>query len=184
MDADPPFDPRGIANLLLDCAAQYEIALTNLALQKLLYFTHGVFLTRKKVPLVSGYFEAWEFGPVHPIAYQAFKPAGGTAISFRATSKDLITGKLSIVPSPSNREIIQHIESVITTFGHMAAGRLVELSHAKDAPWEHTMNKEKTALAFGRRISNNVIIQRFKFHKTSIGALPAYGENFEETPPC
>ncbi len=49
-------DPRAVANLMLEAAEEREIALTNLALQKLLYFAHALFLVEKKKPLLSGYF--------------------------------------------------------------------------------------------------------------------------------
>jgi len=63
------YDPRCIANLMLDESARVGQSLTNLALQKLLYFAHAMFLIEQGRPLLSGYFEAWEYGPVHPAAY-------------------------------------------------------------------------------------------------------------------
>ena len=50
---------RAIANLILDEGDRIERPITNLALRKLLYFAHGLFLIERKRPLVSGYFEAW-----------------------------------------------------------------------------------------------------------------------------
>ncbi|EPZ76727.1 hypothetical protein M798_03280 [Brucella melitensis ADMAS-G1] len=38
-----PYDPRAIANLMLDEADRSGIQVTNLALQKLLYFAHSIF---------------------------------------------------------------------------------------------------------------------------------------------
>jgi len=61
-----PYDARAIANLMLDEASEMDRGVTNLALQKLLYFAHSLFLIEYKRPLVSGYFEAWKLGPVHP----------------------------------------------------------------------------------------------------------------------
>jgi uncharacterized phage-associated protein len=61
----PPYDPRAVANLLLDLADRDDLAITNLVLQKLLYFAHGHFLIRTRCPLVQGGFEAWTYGPVH-----------------------------------------------------------------------------------------------------------------------
>jgi uncharacterized phage-associated protein len=61
-----PYDPRGVANLMLDEAERLGVEVTHLALQKLLYFAHGLFPINCKRPLVSGCFEAWQHGPVHP----------------------------------------------------------------------------------------------------------------------
>ena len=82
-----PYDPRAIANLMLDEADRRGWMITNLALQKLLYFAHGIHLTKEKQPLVSGYFEAWQYGPVHPAVYRAFKPSGAAPISTRVDTQ-------------------------------------------------------------------------------------------------
>ncbi len=66
------YDPRAIANLMLNEAERRGIRISNLALQKLLYFAQGIYLTQNKRPLVSGYFEAWKHGPMHPAVYRAF----------------------------------------------------------------------------------------------------------------
>ena len=70
-----PYDPRSIANLLLDEADRLAINITNLSLQKLLYFAHGLSLIEDGKPLVSGYFEAWQHGPVHPLVYLRLAPS-------------------------------------------------------------------------------------------------------------
>src|SRR5215469_12461877 len=96
-----PFDPRSVCNLMLDEARGALI--TNLALQKLLYFAHGQHLIETKEPLVTGYFEAWQFGPVHPAAYSAFKSAGDRPIRFRATRRDPVTGQIVPIPTVTDR---------------------------------------------------------------------------------
>jgi hypothetical protein len=64
----------------------------------------------------------------------------------------------------------------------MTPGRLVEISHASGAPWHFIVNKARTSTAFGLRIPDEVIVERFKFHKVSIGAEPKRGEPREDTP--
>jgi uncharacterized phage-associated protein len=177
------FDPRGIANLMLDEADRSGYRLTNLALQKLLYFAHAIFLIEQKCTLVSGYFEAWEYGPVHPATYQAFKQAGAEPINFRAQRLDVATGVRTEIAPPGDLQVKQHVARIMQSYGRMTPGRLVDISHAKGAPWEFTVNKERTSLAFGLRISDNVICERFKHHKVSIGHSPIAGEPREDTPP-
>jgi hypothetical protein len=70
----------------------------------------------------------------------------------------------------------------MTSYGRMTAGRLVEISHAKNAPWHFIVNKAKTSVALGLRIPDNVIIERFRHHKVSVGAEPTLGEPSEDTP--
>lgn len=175
-------DPRSVANLMLDEGNRIGHRITNLALQKLLYFAHGIFLTEQKRPLVSGHFEAWQFGPVHPTAYQAFKSAGDQPVDFRAMRIDVTTGERKEIYLPSDLTIRRHIERIMQSYGRMTPGRLVDISHAKGAPWDFIVDKARTSLAFGLRISDDVILERFKHHKVSVGHSPIIGEPSEDTP--
>lgn len=170
------YDPRAIANLMLDEAERHGIRISNLALQKLLYFAHGIFLTQKKRPLVSGYFEAWQYGPVHPAVYRAFKGSGAGSIAMRAVAKDPLTGKVRDLPLPTDQDVRGLISEVVVRYGKLSPGRLVDLSHAKGSPWDTVVNKARTEVAFGMRIPDNVISERFRHHKVSVDATPRAGE--------
>lgn len=175
-------DPRAVANLMLDEADQDGIQITNLALQKLLYFAHGLYLTQTKKPLVSGHFEAWQYGPVHPSAYRAFKAAGAHPITTRAQGKDPLTGSPRPLRAVEDRAVVNLIRHVLRSYGTMSPGRLVDLSHAKGSPWDYVVDKSRTSVAFGLRISDNVIEARFKNHKVSVGTEPNAGEPSADTP--
>ncbi|RWO77206.1 type II toxin-antitoxin system antitoxin SocA domain-containing protein [Mesorhizobium sp.] len=54
-------------------AKQSGWSLSNLELQKILYLAHMFYLGRTGEPLVSGHFEAWDYGPVHPDLYHRVK---------------------------------------------------------------------------------------------------------------
>jgi uncharacterized phage-associated protein len=175
-------DPRSVANLLLDIADGLHRPLTNLALQKLLYFTHAIFLIETRQPLVSGCFEAWQYGPVHPAVYKAFEPEGERPIRSRASRKDILTGVRSALPAPTSPAIRELSVRVMAQYSRLTPGRLVEISHAKNAPWDVIVKRAKTSLALGLRIPNDVIVQHFRYHKVTVGADPPYGEPSEDTP--
>jgi uncharacterized phage-associated protein len=175
-------DARSVANLMLDEGDRIGSRVTNLALQKLLYFAHAIFLIERKQLLVSGYFEAWQYGPVHPAAYQAFKTAGGREISFRATRLNVATGQAFELPPPSDPDVRRHLVRVMNLYGRLTPGRLVEIAHAKGAPWDFTVDKGRTSVAFGLRITDNVIVERFKYHKVSVTDTPSSGEPGEDSP--
>ena len=181
MSSDP-YDPRAVANLLLDEAERLNVRVSHLVLQKLLYFAHGLFLISRKRPLVSGYFEAWQHGPVHPAVYKAFKAAGSEPISSRARAQDPLTGETRPIAGPTDPEIRQLMQRVLVSYGLLSPGRLVDISHAKDSPWAYIVDKSRTDVAFGLRISDNVIAERFRFHKISVGDEPKAGEPFEDSP--
>lgn len=177
-----PYDVRAIANLMLDEADREGIKVTNLALQKLLYFAHGIRLRRSNSPLVSGYFEAWQYGPVHPAAYRAFKEFGAKAITTRAKGKDPLTGQPRELTPPDDKTVVDIVKHVIRSYGSMSPGRLVDLSHAKNSPWHHIVDKARTDVALGMRIPDNVIQERFHHHKVSAGEAPRAGEPEYDTP--
>lgn len=179
---DAPYDPRSIANLMLNEADRVGVRVTNLALQKLLYFAHGIFLNETKRPLVSGYFEAWQYGPVHPTAYKAFRAAGSEPISFRAHGQDVLTGAPKFIAEPNDPAVSRLVVQVLNSYGKLSVGRLVDISHAKNSPWHFIVDKARTSVAFGFRIPDTVILDRFKYHKVSVGVDPKSGEPVEDTP--
>jgi uncharacterized phage-associated protein len=174
------YDPRSICNLILNEADAAKRIITNLALQKLLYFAHGLHLIETKNPLVTGFFEAWQFGPVHPIAYHAFKGAGANPIQFRASLRDPFTGIAIPLPEVTDCDVKIRIGRIVAMYGGLTPGRLVEVSHAKGAPWQFVVDKARTETILGLRISDDVILARFKHHKVSIRSEPRYGEPREE----
>lgn len=180
---DDSYDPRSVANLLLDEADRLCIPVTNLALQKLLYFAHGLHLNEnKKKPLVGGYFEAWTYGPVHPTVYRAFKSAGGEPITFRAERTNVLTGEKSPIDPPDSPVVLRLVHQVLNSFGRLSPGRLVDISHARGSPWHYIVDKAHSGVAFGLRIPDNVILDRFQYHKVPVGAAPKAGEPSEDTP--
>lgn len=63
-------------------------SISNLELQKILYIAHMYNLGLKDAPLVSGRFEAWDYGPVQPEIYHRVKIYGARPIRniFRSVS--------------------------------------------------------------------------------------------------
>lgn len=182
MSSKPPYDPRGVANLLLDIIEQKGRQATQIDLQKLLYFAHGRFLVGSGVPLVSGYFEAWRRGPVHPTVYHAFKAAGARPVTFRAERRDIITGQRSIAPPPDSPLIREHLEVMALFYGRLTTSQLVEISHAAGAPWDVTVKRTSSAITLGMRISDDVIKSAFRNHKVTLTSPNPSGEPLEDTP--
>jgi uncharacterized phage-associated protein len=175
-------DPRVVANYMLEVAARRGIAMTNLKLQKLLFFAHAISLTEQKTKLISGYFEAWQYGPVHPTVYQAFKAAGPEPISFRADALDPVSRVRRPLPVLSESTTRDICERVVFQFGHMSAGRLVDIAHAVGGPWHHVVSSSETGANLGLRIPDEVIVERQGRQKVSVTPTPRVGEPNEDTP--
>lgn len=176
------YDARAVGNLILDEAGRLGFRITNLSLQKLIYFSHGMFLIEKAQPLVKGHFEAWQYGPVHPGAYDAYKQAGNRAIDFRAQKLNPVTRKLAEFESITDPGCLATIVRVVSAYGGLTSGRLVELSHAANAPWAYVVNESKTRPMIGLRITDQIIRERFRFHKIALGTVPRSGDPDEDAP--
>lgn len=67
-------EPLAVANYVIDTIHKNHSSVTNLQLQKILFFLQGYILsTYDDKPLISGKFLKWKYGPVQREVYQAFK---------------------------------------------------------------------------------------------------------------
>ena len=167
LTGSPPYDPRAVANLLLDVAKLQEIEVSNLALQKLLYFAHGHFLIQTGQPLVQGAFEAWNNGPVHPAVYHAFKLAGRETIQIRATGRNVMSGKTHTLDLPRTPEVLDHLHKVLAAYGHRSPGLLVAISHAPKGPWATVRDRAMREISLGTRIPDSLTKKLFHLQKIS-----------------
>lgn len=76
------YDAVGIAYYILKYSRkELNQGISNLKLQKILYFIQAEFLVKKDEPCFEEIIEAWDFGPVIPAVYQEFKVFGSNNIS-------------------------------------------------------------------------------------------------------
>lgn len=107
--------------------------ITNLKLQKILYFAQAYYLAKVKKPLFSEDIEAWEYGPVVPKIYRRYKKHG---------SNPLIAEKDTSALSFADRE---RIGVVWDMFGKYSAGRLVAITHANE-PWKEAYQSKSKVI--------------------------------------
>lgn len=129
------YDPRALANYILDHTASRGFGVTNMALNKILYFSHGWSLAVRDAPLVSVTFEAWDHGPVLPLLYHQFKRFGDRPIISRATRIDILTGGNVRVDDPLSGEVCSHLELMIEFYAPKSGPTLSHLSHDPQGPW-------------------------------------------------
>ena len=106
--------------------------ITNLKLNKLVYFAQGCYLARQGVPLFAEEIEAWKYGPVVPSVYTAFQVCGDNVIQNEAGtySRNVFTP-----------EIIDFLLDIDKEYGVYSAYRLVDLTHKPGSPWKQTCDK-------------------------------------------
>ena len=119
------YQASNIANYFLQLAhgSSDGSDVTNLKLQKLLYYAQGFYLAVYDKPLFEEQIEAWEYGPVVPEIYHSFKTSGA-----------------DILPKPERTENLDYdaselLSEVFAVYGQFAPWRLVELTHS-EPPWK------------------------------------------------
>ena len=106
--------------------------MTNLKLQKLLYFAQGYYLAKTGRPLFIEDILAWKYGPVVREVYKKFNSYVSLPIK-KPSSDDVIK-----LDKENNIEAYMIIEKVMSQYGDKSAGELVSITHAQ-APWMETM---------------------------------------------
>ena len=150
------YDGRAIANFVLDECDRTGVAVTPLALQKIVYFCHVWTLIRLGKPLVRHSFEAWEHGPVLQYLYREFKQFGAMPISQRARRVNPHTGHQEIVGYALDDATLELLRKVVGFYSRLDAGVLVNLTHAPGGPWDKVWN-QGGRITPGRRIDNRDI---------------------------
>ena len=129
------YDGRDVANRILDICDELHIDISNLALQKILYFCHVWSLIQLGRPLIRNQFEAWEHGPVLPYVYQEFRRSGADSITSRAEKLDKATGVNVIANALLNEECENVVAEAVNFYARLSPSQLVGLSHVRGGPW-------------------------------------------------
>lgn len=116
---------RNIAN---DEGAEY---ISNLKLQKLLYYAQGSFLAVTEKPLFDDSIVAWQHGPVVESVYHAYKSNGANGIAFEEDFDfSAFTGEEN-----------ELLTEVYDTFGQYSAWKLRNMTHS-ESPWIETRQND------------------------------------------
>lgn len=155
-------DPRAVANAVLTRAEERDRPITNLDMQKIVYFLHGAYLRRHGRPLVAGEFEAWQYGPVHRVLYDAFKQYGDGPITEPAQAFDPVRRTHRPISGLDDSDAIMLIREVLDRFLDIPTWTLVAITHAEGTPWQRTYAEGQRRVNVGMRISNELIAEGFE----------------------
>jgi len=113
---------RLVADYFLSFFAEHGDPVTNLKLQKLLYYAQAWYLALYDAPLFDEGIEAWVHGPVVPPIYVAFRDLG-----WRPIPPPINGGTLHDRPE-------EHAREVIEAYGGFSAYQLERMTH-QEYPW-------------------------------------------------
>jgi len=126
-----------VAQAFLDLAASEGQKLTNMQLQKLVFFSHGIHLAAFGDPLIVDPVKAWDFGPVIPPLYEKLRRFGRGDVDVN------LAPELRESLDPSGREY-QAIRGVWKAYGKHSGWALSNISHLPGSPWDVVWNKQSS----------------------------------------
>lgn len=124
-----------VADFFIDFAKNDENdTITNLRLNKLLFFAQAWHLVKYDTPLFNDNIEAWDLGPVVPVIYQKYK-------DYNKNNIDSVSSGYST--SNFTSEEIDTLTEVIFFYGRYSTTELVNQTHQENSPWKKVYEKGK-----------------------------------------
>ena len=114
---------RTVADYLIWFSREHGDPISNLKLQKLLYYAQAWFLALYDVPLFDDAIEAWVHGPAVPRVYGAFKHCTWQPIGIDVQKPEL------------SAKVIAHLNEIMDVYGELTAFHLERLTHS-EPPWQ------------------------------------------------
>lgn len=137
------FHVSAVTNLIIDFANKIDVNLTNLKLQKILFFVNGIYYSEKDEVLFAEEMRAWEYGPIIPEIYYEFKRFGSSSLNkTKSYIFDPEIGDILIKEIPSTNNEYKVIEALSRLFFIQSASDLVNMSHRGDSPWSRYFDSQ------------------------------------------
>lgn len=125
------YDALTIANYVIMYYEKRDHGVSNLKLQKILYFLQALFLIKKDCELFDEEIEAWGFGPVVPSVYRKYMQFGCMDIPAKDIDEPFIDNKTKTI-----------IDSFLERVRDMSSTYLTDITlHQK--PWKRNYIKDK-----------------------------------------
>lgn len=118
--------------IILD-SAKIGYPVSNLQLQKVLYFTNMFYISKNDTNLIDEPFEAWQFGPVIREIYDEYSINGSNRIYLE--EDDLFYNEI-------HSKLDDETKDIITTLCRANVWKLVDYSHYKGGAWDKTFDKD------------------------------------------
>ena len=144
-----------LANYIINKSIDAKKPVSNLQLQKMIYFVNLYYFKLTNTFLLEGeQFEAWQHGPVIPDIYRKYATYGGLSISIKSDdiSDDLLyDSEFKKIASDS----LNSINDFILYLASMDPWTLVDYSHRVGGAWHKVYSKDKAKV----KIDNKLIKQ-------------------------
>lgn len=128
-DEFSPRDPIAVANYVIDYTNNHSKPITNLKLQKILFYLQAAFLVEYDTPLMETKFSRWQYGPVSKDVYFSFNDNGASNIKSKAKILNFDTFEVDepLLKIDSRYKI--KVDEYIEKLADYSASNLVQHTH-------------------------------------------------------
>lgn len=119
------YDAIKVAEYIIKYSTLHGTPVSNLRLQKVLYFIQAEFMVSKDGPCFNDKIEAWDLGPVVPSVYRHFKVFGASSIP--------VDNSTNIESGIASNDA-ETINETVDQCNNFSTSALVEITHNQD-PW-------------------------------------------------
>lgn len=129
-------------------------SISNLKLQKLLYYAQGAYLALYDEPLFPEPIEAWMHGPVVPEVYRHYRKFGAGPIP---------VDRINLQEYPARvREVLDEVNTV---YGQFTASKLRAMTHL-EPPWLNTPQREEISIESMKEFFKTLVITDGEIRET------------------
>ncbi|MGS8279341.1 Panacea domain-containing protein [Pseudomonas aeruginosa] len=126
-------DARAVAQQILnECRAAGDPAVTPMQLLKLVYIAHGYMLARHGVPLIDEPVQAWQYGPVVRSVYQAVR-------GYRSMPVAYVPGAPPVAFDENEISVMREVARI---YGRADGIALSSATHQPGTPWSVTWSNQ------------------------------------------
>jgi len=130
-----------ICSFLVHKGIYEDLPLSNISMQKILYFAQGIHLAEFGKPLFANKIYAWEYGPVIKEVYHKFKKFGNNHIVKQIQIITFLGEDFLSLKADLSKSEQQFLSEIWDSFKEYDPFQLVALTHIPGSPW-HTIYRK------------------------------------------
>ncbi|WP_179129849.1 Panacea domain-containing protein [Ligilactobacillus salivarius] len=141
-------NPFAVANFIIKIAMEKDNPVTNLKLQKIMFFLQGYCLSKYETPLIDGTFSKWRYGPIEEDVYRNFKNNGARPITYEYEIANIKDGIIHVRTVKMDRNVLNSdvandFEKIVENLVAIESWKLVEMTHLHSS-WKDYVDKINT----------------------------------------
>lgn len=122
-------DYRKLADYIIITCNKENKDISNLKLQKLIFYCQAYHIARYRERLIDNYFEAWKHGAVLPALYSQY-----SYLKYKNINK-YDEDEYNDIRNSFDEYLPEFLDKIINKFGNMTANEIRELNHS-EKPWQ------------------------------------------------